>query len=233
MSKPTTQITRPERIVLEVEITKATANDVTAVRSLLLKHFGYIYLTLLGPDQERASATLESILKANLGHHQLGYQSFYVARSKDNERETHGILKLKAKNSDKSWDTLLSGLLVLKVTLHKLGLRGTFRALRKWFAIRGINASVEADELHIVYLAVSDFARARYVGKQLLNFAELVAVRERKKTLSLYVREKNVNARNFFLHQGFSISNTIIEADADDLLGQGATIRMVKKIPTP
>ena len=229
MINSTTQITGPKHEILEVEITKARAADVAAVRSLLLEHFGYIYLTLLGPGQERASVTLDSILKANHGRHPLGYQAFYVARSEDNEK-THGILKLKTKTSDRNWNSILGGLLVLKIVLHSLGLREFIRALRKWFAIRDINVSVEADELHIVYLAVSDVARGRYVGKQLLNFAKMAALSERKKTLSLYVREKNVNARDFFLHQGFSIDHTIIDTEADDLLRQGATIRMVTKI---
>jgi len=230
VSKPTTQIAGPKREVLEVEIRKATTEDVLAVRSLLLKEFGYIYLTLLGPDYNRASATLESILKANRGRDPIGYESFYVAKSKENQKETYGILKLKAKSSDKSWDVFLNGLLILGIALHKLGLRRTFQALRKWHVIRGVNVSVEADELHIVYLAVSDVARGRYVGKQLLNFAKRLAASRHKRTLSLYVREKNVNARNFFLHQGFSIDNTIIDTEADGLLMHGAMIRMVTQV---
>ena len=230
MSKPTTQIAGPRRDVLEVTIRKAKAEDVAAVRNLLLEEFGYIYLTLLGPDYDRASATLDSILKANRGRHPIGYQSFYVAQSKDKQKETHGILKLKAKSSDKSWDVLLGRLLILRIAFHNLGLRGTFRALRKWRVIQGVNMSVEADELHILYLAVSDVARGRYVGKQLLTFAKLVAASEHKKTLSLYVREKNINARNFFLHQGFSIENTIIDTEADELLRHGAMIRMVTQV---
>lgn len=98
MSKPTVQITGPKREVLAVEITKARAEDVTAVRSLLLEHFGYIYLTLFGPTYEQASATLDAILKANSGRYQLGFESFYVARSKDNPKITHGILRLKNEN---------------------------------------------------------------------------------------------------------------------------------------
>lgn len=230
MSKPTTQIAGLAREVLEVKIRKATAEDVAAVRHLLLKQFGYIYLTLLGPDYDRAAATLDSILKANQGRHPLGYTSFYVAQSKDNQKETHGILKLKTKSSRESWNVFLSGLLILGIAFRKLGLRGTFRTLRKWFVIQGVNVSVEPDELHIVYLAVSDVARGRYVGKQLLNFAKLVAASEHKKTVSLYVREKNINAQKFFLHQGMSIDNIIIDTKADNLLRQGATIRMITKV---
>lgn len=230
MSTPSRQIIGPKPDVLEVEISKARTEDVAAVRSLLLEHFGYIYLTLFGPSYEQASTTLDSILKANSGRHQLGFESFYVARSKDNTKITHGILRLKTKTSNKKW-AFLGEHLVLKVVLRNLGLRGTFHALRKWFAIRAINAKVEADELHIVYLAVSDVAKGRSVGKQLLNFAKIVALSERKRTLSLYVREKNVNARNFFLNQGFSIDDTIVNTEADNLLMQGATIRLFITVP--
>jgi len=232
VSKPTTQIAGPKPEVLEVDIRKAKAEDVAALRGLLLEEFGYIYLTLLGPDYNRASATLDSILKANRGRHPIGYESFYVAQSKDNQKETHGILKLKAKNSDKNWDVLFGSLSILGIAFHNLGVRGTVRALRKWRVIQDVNVSVEADELHIVYLAVSDVARGRYVGKQLLNFAKLVARSEHKKILSLHVREKNINARKFFLHQGFSIENTIIDTEADELLMHGAMIRMVTQVAT-
>ena len=234
MSRPITQTTRSKREGLEIDVTRARTGDVAAVRSLLLQHFGYIYLNLLGTDKERASATLDLILKANQGQHPLGYKTFYVAQSKDHhQKRTYGILKFKMKSPGEGPSTLLAGLSVLKILLRNIGLRGTFRTLRKWFAIRSINADVEADELHVVYLAVSDAVRRRHVGKQLLNFAKMIAVAERKKTLSLYVREKNVDALSFFLNQGFSIDRTVIDTEADNLLMQGASTRMTMKVLTP
>lgn len=232
MSKPTTQITPTERERLEIEVARATADDVATVRDLLLQHFGYIYITLLGNSKEQASKILGSMLKANGGRHPLGYKSFYVARLRCKREETAGILRLKTKSTAQRFDTLFGGLSIIKILLQNLGPRGTFRTLRTWWVIRDIAPEVEADELHIVYLAVGDNALKRQVGKQLLEYAKTVAAGEGKKFISLYVRAKNVKAQGFFLSQGFSVVETVADTVADNLLKQGASIRMIAPAPT-
>lgn len=231
MSKPTARRASPG--CLEIEVARATAEDVAAVRDLLIQHFGYIYIILLGHSKERASGLLEAILKANKGQHPLGYKSFYVARPKGGRGETAGILRLKTKSPGEVFGTLVSVTAVLKILLQNLGPRGTFHALRTWWDIRGITPDVGADELHIVYLAVADSALERQVGKQLLQYAKAVAINEGKKFISLYVRAKNANARSFFLSQGFSAAETVTDPAAENLLKQGPSVRMTAAVPAP
>lgn len=223
-------MTSPRRGRLEIEVARATAEDVAAVRDMLIQHFGYIYITLLGNSKGLASGILESILKANGGRHALGYRSFHVAHPKGRREETAGILRLQTKSPGETFGTLISGLSILKILLQKLDARGTFLAPRTWRAIRGITADVKANELHIVYLAVGDGVLRRQVGKQLLEYAKAVAIDEGKQFISLYVRAKNVNARGFFLSQGFAAENTIADPVADGLLKQGASIRMTAAV---
>lgn len=233
MSKSATQITSTEGDRLEIEIVKAAAADVAAVRDLLIRHFGYIYINLLGNSKERASATLDSILRAHDGCHPLGYKSFYVSRLKGGRGEVVGILRLMTSRRDKNFGALVSGLSVIKAILQNLGLSGAMRALRVWRLIRGITPDVEAGELHVVYIAVADNVLKRQVGKHLLEHAKKVAVSEGKKFISLYVRAKNTNAQGFFLSQGFSVESVVTDPAADSVLKQGASIRMIAEVCPP
>jgi GNAT superfamily N-acetyltransferase len=215
---------------LGTEISRATAEDVAAIRDLLIRHFGYIYIPLLGNNEEVASEVLASILKANGGRHSLGYKSFHVAHQNGRRNETVGMLNMKTKSPAGWHGELVSLLSVIRLLLKHLGSGGVFRALRTWWVIRSITPDVETDELHIVYIAVADDARKRRVGKQLLEYAKTVAACEGKKFISLYTRAKNVNAQGFFLSQGFYVEETVSDPIADDFLKQGSSLRMTAEV---
>ncbi len=230
VSKPATKRAAPEGAQLEIDITKPELTDVTTLRDLLMQHFGYVYTTLFGNDERRTSRILESLLKANGGEHPLGYKSFYIAHPRNRRDEVVGVLMLKTGNRADRYGMLTTTLAVAKIVLRNLGVRGALRTWRRWQVIRGISPAVGPDELHVVYLAVSDGAMNRHVGRQLLGYARTIAKDRDKKFISLFVRAKNLKAQDFFRGQGFSVENTVTDAEADKLLGQGASIRMVAEI---
>jgi ribosomal protein S18 acetylase RimI-like enzyme len=231
MSKPTPQIMPLAGERLEIEVSRATVEDVATIRDLLIQHFGYIYVPLLGNSEGVASEILASILKENGGRHPLGYHSFHVARHKDRRHETAGLLRMKTKSTAEWYGALISVMSVIKLLLRHLGPGGTFRALRTWRVIRGVTPEVETDELNIVYIAVTDSALKQRVGKQLLEYAKTSAAREGKRYISLSVRARNVNAQGFFLSQGFSVEETVTDTPADNFLKQGPSIRMTTEVP--
>lgn len=224
----------PKGEKLEIDIEEPERGDVTALCDLLMQNFGYIYSALFDTSEKLTSQLMRSILVAHGGKHALGYRSFYIARQRGT-RKIVGMLLLKTDSSDKGYGAFVSALTIIKVVLLKLGLGGLFRTWRNWQIIRGVSSKdwqikVKPNELRIVYLAVSDDARHRRVGKQLLEYAKEVAQEGSKELLSLFVREKNVTAQRFFLSQGFSVEKVIVDDEADDLLERGPSIRMVAKI---
>ena len=218
----------PRHEQIEIAIVEPKREDVTSLCHLLIQDFGYIYSALFGTDKKMTSSLLKPILKANGGRHTLGYKSFYIAHPKSTRKEIVGMLKLTS--SAERRGKFISTLSIIRIVLLNLGLRGLFRTWRKWLVIRGVTPKMEANELHIVYIAVSDDARNRGVGKQLLEYAKGVAKKEGRQLISLCVREKNVEAQGFFLSQGFSVEKVVSDDKADDLLGQGASIRMTAKV---
>lgn len=230
MSKSAIQIVNPESEKLEIEIIQAKKEDVAELRNLLMQHFGYIYKALFGngtEDEIIVPKMLESILKSLGGRHALGYKSFLIAHPRDETEDVVGMLMLKS--SVERWRRFLTTLAIIKLVFLNFGLRGLLRVWRNWRAIRGVSQKVGANELHIVYLAVSDKARKRQVGKQLLEHARLIAKEKGKELITLCVRENNPGANGFFRRQGFIETPTDDKTDdeADDLLGQGAIVRMI------
>lgn len=230
LSAPARYPIEPQRERLEIDVSTPEREDVPALCNLLIQHFGYIYSTLFGKDKELTHKMLESILKASGGAHSLGYKSFCIAHPKNRRKEIVGVLLLKLKSSTERYDRFLSALSITKVVLLNLGLRGASRAWRNWRIISGISPEVQADELHIVYLAVSDDALNRNVGEQLLEHTKVIAKKKGKNLISLHVRAKNIRAQEFFYSQGFSIEGIVRDDDADALLGQGANSRMITEV---
>lgn len=216
-------------IRLDVDIAEAGKGDVTDLCNLLLRYFGYIYEFLFGTSNELASSLLKHILSAHEGKHSLGYKSFYVARHRST-KEICGMLLLKRGNSKQKYDQFITTLAIMRIVLVKLGLRGLFRTSRNWQVISAVSVKVKPDELHIVYLAVSEATLHRQVGKQLLDYARGVAKAEGKKLISLIVRQQNLAGHQFFLSQGFSVENVVVDAEADSLLGLGPSVQMVAKV---
>src|SRR5438105_4990691 len=111
-----------------------------------------------------------------------------------------------------------------------LGLVGLLRTGRNWRTLHRLSPKLKPNELHIVYLAVSDAARHRHVGGQLLKYARTVATDEGRQLITLCVRKKNVGAQNFFLSHGFSVESVHPDEKADRLLRQGPSIRMIASL---
>jgi ribosomal protein S18 acetylase RimI-like enzyme len=226
--KPATQPTAPDDKRLEIEIEEAKTEDVTSLCTLLMQNFGYIYKALFGNDEKLTFAMVESILKANEGNHALGYKSFYIAYPKNRRKEIVGILKLTTSTDKHS--KFITTLAIVRLVLQNHRLRGLYRTWSNWRIISGVYPKVKANELHIAYLAVNEDARHRQVGTQLLEYAKRVAKNECKILVSLCVRENNVDAKRFFLSQGFSENDPVPDYKADHLLGQGAVIKMTAKV---
>lgn len=219
---------KPSSEKLEIEIIQPKKEHVAELRNLLVQHFGYVYEALFcnkTEDKIIVPKMLEPILKSFGGRHALGYKSFWIAR--DETEDAVGILLLK--KSGERWRRFLTTLSIAKVVFLNFGLRGLFRVWRKWRDIRGISQKVRADELHIVYLAVSDKARKRHVGKRLLEHARLIAREKGKDLITLCVRKNNTEAKGFFLRHGFEEIPTKSKAKdkADEFPDQGPIIRML------
>jgi ribosomal protein S18 acetylase RimI-like enzyme len=231
MSQPATQLAQPERGKLEIKIAKAKKEDVAELRNLLMQYFGYVYKALFGngkKDELPVSKMLESILKARRGKHALGYESFCVAHPTGSRKEIVGMLLLKS--SAGRWRRFMTAWSITKLVLLNFGLRGLLRVWRNWSAIRSISQKVASNELHIVYLAVSTNAQDRRVGTQLLEYAKQIAKEKGKDLITLCVRENNPKAERFFEDHGFEKApDSKVDKKADDLLGQGALIRMFDK----
>ena len=229
-SKRETQNSKSESEELQIEVTKARKEHADELSNLLVQHFGYVYEALFCNGKEDkiiVPKMLEPIMKSLGGRHALGYRSFWIAHPRDEPEDVVGMLLLK--KSGERWRGFLTTLSIIKVVFLNFGLRGLLRVWRNWRDIRGISQKVRAKELHIVYLAVSDKARKRHVGKRLLEHARLIARQESKELITLCVRENNREAHGFFLSQGFEKIPTDdkTEDKADQLLRQGAIIRMV------
>ena len=221
---------KPASKKLEIEIIHAKNGHVAALRDLLVQHFGYVYEALFCNGSENkiiVPKMLELILKSFGGRHALGYKSFWIAHPRDDTEGIVGMLLLKI--SAERRRRFLTTLSIIKVVFLNFGFSGLLRVWRNWRAIRGISQEVGTKELHIVYLAVSDKARKRQVGMQLLEHARVIAREEKKSLITLCVRENNPEAIEFFCSQGFKAIPTEdkTEDKADELLRQGAIKRMV------
>jgi ribosomal protein S18 acetylase RimI-like enzyme len=230
MSKPATQLIRLEGEKLEIKIVPAKKEDVAELRNLLMQHFSYVYKILFGNRKKSellVSKMLESVLKARGGKHALGYKSFWIAHPKSRRREIVGMLMFKS--SVERWHRFMTGLSITKLVFMNSGLRGLLQVWHNWRAIRSTYRKVGANELHIVYLAVSDNARQCQVGKQLLEHARQIAKDKGKNLITLCVRANNPRAKDFFVRQGFieATPDNNTNDKTDNLLGQGAIIRMI------
>jgi ribosomal protein S18 acetylase RimI-like enzyme len=233
MSKSVTQLATPNLEKLEIKISPAKKKDITELCNLLMQHFDYVYKALFasGDDEDiPVSKMLESVLEANAGKHALGYESFLVARPKGKRNQIVGMLLLK--HSAEKWRRLMTAWSIIVIVFLNLGMKGLLQVWRNWWVIHSVSRKMSANELHIVYLAVSDNARNLKVGTQLLKYARQIAKDKNKTLITLCVRANNPKAKDFFIRQGFSVENypnDKADTKADDLLGQGAIIRMVDK----
>lgn len=64
---------------------------------------------------------------------------------------------------------------------------------------------------YIAGLFVKEQARSKCVGKELLSFAKSI-----KRSLSLYVYEKNQRAIRFYLREGFAIQSASVDEDTHE-----------------
>lgn len=237
MSRPATQVVKPVGENLDVKIVRATKEDVTELRNLIMLNFGYVYRALFCIDEKDeifVSRMLDSTLNMWGGNHALGYKSFWIAHPKDRRSDIVGMLKLKS--GAERWSGFMTALSIAILVLINSGFRSLFRVWHNWRDIRSsVSRRIGARELHITYLAVSEDAQKRQVGKQLLAHAREVAKNENKKLLTLCVRENNQQAKNFFLHQGFVIERleNKIDHKTDDRLGQGPIICMSETEDAP
>jgi ribosomal protein S18 acetylase RimI-like enzyme len=213
---------------VEIEIRRAEREDVTSLRTLLMRNFGYVYTNLFGTNEKLTSRLLESILVANGGKHALGYNSFCIARPKDEREKVVGMLKLMS--STEKEGKFISTLSIIKVVWLNLGLRGLYRTWHNWRIIHRVYPTMKASELHIVYIAVTEGVRRRQVGKQLIEYAKGAAKDKGKDLVTLCVREKNVEAKAFLMSQGFSDEGRVPDESADNLLDMGAIIKMTARI---
>ncbi|HWN10028.1 MAG TPA: GNAT family N-acetyltransferase [Pyrinomonadaceae bacterium] len=218
----TTSIGLPK---LDIDITRPDREDVSTLCRLLVKYFGYVYVSVFDTSERLTLKLLNRIVCANRGKHSLGYRRFNIARARATG-ETVGLLLLKNQSSDNSISAAIGGFFIVRILLSNLGVVGSIRCWRNWRLVRPIIPEVEVPSVHIVYLAVQEDAQNRQVGKQLLEYVRGVANEENKPMITIDVRKKNEHALAFLRSQGFIEEHAILDDVGDDLLAQGPTIRM-------
>lgn len=214
---------------LDVDISQPDREDVIEICELLIDHFGYVYSAIFDTSKRLTFRLIKRILTIHRGHHPLGFKSFFIARDRTSGK-TVGMLLLKTASSDTKFGTFFATMTIAAITFFHLGIIGVFRTWHNWKALASIVPKVQPDELNIVYVAVNSNVQGRNVGKQLIEYSKGIAREQRKKLVTVDVRNINTKALAVFKELGFIMQNVTTDPEAETLLGQGPTIRMTLSV---
>ncbi|HWS87615.1 MAG TPA: N-acetyltransferase [Pyrinomonadaceae bacterium] len=216
---------------LNVDLREARKEDVDALLGLLMGNFAYVYTTLFDASPRLTRRILRSILLVNRGRHPLGFRSFRVAVSEQDEEVVGLVLYTRARRGvDRGRVAGMLGSAL--VVMRRLGLVGLLRTLKNSKPVRASTEPIVLPgELHVTYLAVDKSCRRRGVGARLINASVVEAARLGLGLVALEVREDS-EARAFFARMGFT-EESIIKNEYDTLWSKGGRVRMTRAVPQP
>lgn len=200
-----------------IKTVRAKASDVSALAKEILKEFGYIYKYIFGTsDQALLHRALVKLLSVAGGLGSFGYMHFYLLKSGPT---VVGFVRLDT--SDKCVFYLWIEILILPFELAKLfGISRLWAILCRSHEVVRTQPEVGQEEIRLTYIFIySEHQRKGFGGAalRLLINALIYNVTDEivSDRISLFVRERNKIAEQFFAKAGFRYVNRDDTASVD------------------
>ena len=218
--------TQKTELLQKVEIlTKIPGREnLLSLLDIFNENFGYVFEAIFETNEKLTKEILKDILKIDKGNGLLGYRSFYLAIDKLSG-SCVGIFMFRKGKIKIGFKHYLNSLLALVIILKRLGVLGVIRTFKNLGLIMKSFISNYENEIYIDYIAVSNSSQGQGVGSQILDYIKSVSKNFGNSSISLDVRENNIQAQQFFIRQGFTVKS-IFRSESDELFGKGGRIHM-------
>ena len=205
----------------------AMVSDISEIANLLSKEFYYVYEALFETSPALTSELLTKLLVANAGKHNLGYKSFFVSVTPEEQRVAGIMLLTPAKKY--GLREAIAMFRFLLTLLRYLGLPRVFRVLGNLRMLSTIVPISESGETSVAYIAVVPELRRQTVASSLLRFALAYAEGTGSHTVVAEIRDTNEAGRLLFRQNGF-IEVAELKSASDSLLTRGPRVLVKRTI---